>query len=350
MFAALLFTLGAATTTSADPEPEVKSAFDAFVKRYGKTYESAEEEAKRFMVYVANRVRVARMNVEHSKATFALNEFADLTWEEFRSTYIGGFKPALETQWKGLPHLGTHQYSGANLSSAVDWTEKGAVTPVKNQAKPKQCGSCWSFSTTGALEGAWQIATGKLVSLSEQQLIDCSKAEGNQGCSGGLMDNAFTYVQKNGLCTDASYAYKAEDDLPCKASSCTAGVPKGSMTGFKDVAKDDEQALMEAVSKQPVSIAIEADQEAFQFYSGGVLKKACGTQLDHGVLLVGYGEKDGVKFWKVKNSWGATWGDEGYVELERENSPDGEAGECGLLSQPSYPVVKASRAGAEIIV
>jgi len=210
------------------------------------------------------------------------------------------------------------------------------VTPVKNQ---QQCGSCWAFSTTGSLEGAWQIASGKLVSLSEQQLVDCSKAEGNMGCGGGLMDNGFKYLEENAACTEESYPYLAKNGQ-CTASSCTVGVPKGSVTGFKDVETDDEQALMEAVSKGPVSIAIEADHQAFQFYSGGVLKKACGTRLDHGVLVVGYGESNGVKFWKVKNSWGESWGEQGYIELERENSPDGKAGECGLLSQPSYPVVK----------
>jgi len=287
-------------------------------------------------------VRVAELNREHSKATFAMNEFADLTWEEFRSAYVGGFKPALGKQWEGLPHLGTHQYSGAELPAEVDWTTKGAVTPTKNQ---KQCGSCWAFSTTGALEGAWEVATGKLVSLSEQQLVDCSKQ--NHGCGGGLMDYGFAFAEKHAFCTEESYPYKAANGQ-CNATKCSVAIPAGSVTGFKDVAHDDEQALMEALSKGPVSIAIEADHQAFQFYSGGVLKKACGTALDHGVLLVGYGEKDGVKFWKVKNSWGPTWGDHGFIELEREKSPDGKAGECGLLSQPSYPVVKAT--AEEIIV
>jgi KDEL-tailed cysteine endopeptidase len=314
------------------------SAFKDFITKFEKTYKTAEEYAMRFAIFVENRIYVHRMNMDKDQtATFALNEFADLTWQEFRGTYVGGFKPSIEKRWEGLRHLGTHKYSGAELPSEVDWTTKGAVTPVKNQG---QCGSCWAFSTTGSLEGAWQIANGKLVSISEQQLVDCSKAEGNMGCGGGLMDNGFKYAKENAMCTEESYPYTAKNGK-CTASSCSAGIPEGSVTGYQDVATDDEQALMEAVSKGPVSIAIEADHQAFQFYHGGVLKKACGTQLDHGVLLVGYGEKDGVKFWKVKNSWGGSWGEQGYIELERENSPDGKAGECGLLSQPSYPVVKS---------
>jgi KDEL-tailed cysteine endopeptidase len=319
-------------------EASHKVAFERFMEKYEKTYKSAEEKATRFAIFVENRVFIHRMNMEEDQtATFAINEFADLTWHEFRSVYVGGYKPTLEQQWEGLPHLGTHKYSGAELPTEIDWTTKGAVTPVKNQ---QQCGSCWAFSTTGSLEGAWQIAHGKLVSLSEQQLVDCSKKEGNMGCRGGLMDNGFKYVKENTLCTEESYPYTAADGQ-CKADKCTAGIPKGGVTGYQDVATDDEQALMEAVSKGPVSIAIEADHQAFQFYKGGVLKKACGTQLDHGVLVVGYGGADGAKFWKVKNSWGASWGMNGYIELERGTSPDGKAGECGLLSQPSYPVVKA---------
>merc|ERR1712100_486515 len=199
----------------------------------------------------------------------------------------------------------------SDVPSSMDWTEKGAVTPVKDQG---QCGSCWSFSTTGALEGAWEIATGKLVSLSEQQFVDCDKVD--QGCSGGLMDNAFQYAEKNALCTEQSYSYKARRGT-CEASSCTIGIPKGSVTGYKDVAKDDMQALMEAVTQQLVSIAIEADKSAFQFYHSGVLSSNCGTRLDHGVLLVGYGSDSGKDYWKVKNSWGTSYGENGYIRLER---------------------------------
>merc|ERR1712178_376126 len=188
-----------------------------------------------------------------------------------------------EEPWGSLPSLGQHEYAGEALADAVDWTTKGAVTPVKNQG---QCGSCWSFSTTGSLEGAWQIATGKLVSLSEQQFVDCDKVD--QGCNGGLMDNAFKYAEQNAICTEESYGYKGKGGT-CQATSCTVGIPKGGVTGYKDVAKDDKNALMEAVAQQPVSIAIEADLPTFQRYRSGVLGGICGAKLDHGVLAVGYG-------------------------------------------------------------
>jgi KDEL-tailed cysteine endopeptidase len=319
-------------------EKSHKSEFENWMQKYDKAYKSDEERATRFAIFVENRVYAHRMNTDKDQtATFELNEFADMTWEEFRAIYVGGYKPSLEKQWHGVEYLGTFKYSGAALPDEVDWTTKGAVTPVKNQ---QQCGSCWAFSTTGSLEGAWQIANGKLVSFSEQQLVDCSH-DGNMGCRGGLMDNAFKYVKSSGICTEESYPYKASDGT-CQAKTCTAGIPAGGVTGYQDVKQDDEQALMEAVSKGPVSIAIEADHRAFQLYKGGVLKQACGTQLDHGVLLVGYGKSaDGTKYWKVKNSWGASWGMQGYIELEMDNSPDGKAGECGLMSQPSFPVVKS---------
>merc|ERR1719263_1454268 len=262
-----------------------------------------------------------------------------MTLEEFAETRLGLKKP--DKMWGDLPYLGQHRYSGAELPTEVDWSAKGAVTPVKNQG---QCGSCWSFSSTGSLEGAWEIASGKLVSLSEQQLVDCSKKEGNMGCNGGLMDNAFTYWKTAGVCTEESYPYTAKTGTTCKASSCTKAIPEGGVVGFKDVDKDDEKALMEAVATGPVSIAIQANKGAFQFYKGGVLSTSCGTSLDHGVLLVGYGTENGKTYWKVKNSWGEVWGEKGYILLEREHSPDGKAGECGLMTQPSYPVVKAGPA------
>merc|ERR1712087_565159 len=295
----------------------------------GKTYSSAIEEEQRFEIF---KVNVDYINSMNSKNKFRLGvtAFADMTADEFGASHFGIAKP--DASWGSLPNLGKHTYNGETLATSVDWTTKGAVTPVKNQG---QCGSCWSFSTTGALEGAYEIASGNLVSLSEQQFVDCDKVD--SGCSGGLMDNGFNFAKSNALCTEASYPYKAKGGS-CAASSCTVGLAKGAVTGYKDVSADSESAMMSAVTQQPVSIAIEADKSVFQLYKSGVLQSTCGSQLDHGVLLVGYGTEDGKDYWKVKNSWGASWGDAGYVKLLRGK---GGSGECGLLKQASYPVVSS---------
>jgi cathepsin L len=214
-----------------------------------------------------------------------------------------------------------------NLKTNVNWVEKGAVTAVKNQG---QCGSCWAFSTTGSIEGADQIAGGSLTSLSEQQLMDCSKAEGNQSCNGGLMDNAFKYVKMHALDTESSYPYTAKNGRSCKASG--SGV--GHISNYMDVRRDSPEDMMAALAKGPVSIAIEADKSVFQRYTGGVITSSrCGKKLDHGVLAVGYNnDGNGDAYFLVKNSWGASWGVDGYVKISASSS-----NVCGILSSGSQP-------------
>ena len=251
--------------------------------------------------------------------TMGVNQFTDLTPAEFKKQISNPFQRSSLRNETWLKTVGP--------LDAIDWRTKGAVTPVKNQG---QCGSCWSFSTTGSTEGAWQIAGHPLVSLSEQQLMDCSTAEGDHSCQGGLMDYAFKYIIENkGLDTEADYPYMMKNEACNSAKEKTVAA---TITSFTDVPANSEAQLMAALAKGPVSIAIEADQAGFQSYKSGVFSGPCGVKLDHGVLAVGYT----ADAWIVKNSWGATWGDAGYIMLARNNNPP--SGTCGLLLQPSYPI------------
>lgn len=302
-------------------------SFEEWSAMYGKVYEPTERDYRN-TVYDSNVARILEHNAGNYSWTMGVNKFADLTADEFKAMYTGGIRiPKKSLRAKAVGPFNTT----ANPTS-VDWSQKGAVTPVKNQ---QQCGSCWAFSTTGSVEGAWFLSNGTLVSLSEQQLVDCSGPEGNQGCNGGLMDYAFQYIIDNkGITTEDAYPYTAQDGT-CQAK----GKPiAATLSGFKDVAVNSEVALETAIVQQPVSVAVEADQSVFQFYSGGVMDSACGTQLDHGVLAVGYGVDTGKEYYKVKNSWGADWGEKGYIRLGR-GSKFNPSGQCGIQMSASYPIV-----------
>jgi len=299
--------------------------FESWVITYNRSYANLSEYNARHIIYTSNLLKIAKHNSEDHSWTMGVNQFADLTSDEFRRQYAGCY------------HSRSNRYSynleSTALPESVNWTAQGVVTPVKNQG---QCGSCWAFSTTGSTESAWSISKNESVSLSEQQLVDCSGAEGNQGCNGGLMDYGFQYIINNrGITFEDNYPYTARDGT-CnkqKASDIAA-----SITGFKDVPTNSELALMTAIAQQPVSVAVEADQSVFQLYSGGVMTAKCGTNLDHGVLAVGYGTLNNQDYWIVKNSWGEDWGLQGYILLGRGNQY-GNAGQCGIQMDPSYPVV-----------
>jgi C1A family cysteine protease len=318
---AVLLCLGLA---SAFVEKDYQQAFTQWMVKFEKTY-APEEFFYRYNVFKANMDFVEAHNAGNNTYTVELNKFADLSRGEFKNLYLG-YKPELA---RGAPKralaLVDVDLPTTYPSGSLDWTQKGAVTGVKDQG---QCGSCWSFSTTGAVEGIVQIRHGQLISLSEQQLMDCSYSYGNLGCSGGLMDNAFKYVEANGLCTEAAYPYTAKDGT-CKSSSCSMSA-NSKITGYKDVTHT-ENALGASVDGQPISVAIEADQAGFQMYKGGVFSGVCGKNLDHGVLLVGYGTDSGQDYWKVKNSWGVSWGEQGYIRMIRNQD------ECGIADEPSFP-------------
>lgn len=306
--------------------------FINFQDRFSKRYENIQELETRFQIFRTNLRNIILHNLDSTQNfTMGINQFTDLTPQEFKEQYVSGMKTEV-----GSYGCKSFSSSASGAPSSLDWRSKGAVTSVKDQG---QCGSCWSFSATGAIEGAWAISKGQLVDLSEQELVDCATgvSYGSHSCSGGQMDGAFKFVIENGQCALSSYPYTS--GVTKTGGSCQKCSAVAHISSCSDVKPNDQVSLKAAVAQQPVAIAIEADTRYFQSYSSGVLtSSSCGTNLDHGVLIVGYGTENGQDYWLIKNSWSQSWGDKGYVKIARSSSTN-DPGICGVAMEPSFPTV-----------
>ena len=301
--------------------------FINFKNKYNKHYDTYDELFNSYYNFVDNYNFVTNYN--STTHTLEMNEYSDMSTDQFVN--YKKLSKLFKLQSPKTSQCTEFKSTTTSLPDSIDWRGK-AVTSVKNQG---QCGSCWSFSSAGAMEGAYAVATGELIDISEQQLMDCSWKYGDFGCSGGLMDNAFEYAIDNGMCLEEDVPYLGENHKCNEMPLCDA---VAYFSSCFDVTPNDQVHLKEAVSFQPVSVAIEADTRVFQFYSSGIIDSSdCGTNLDHGVLVVGYGEDNGNKYWIVKNSWGSDWGESGYVRIARSESSN-DPGICGIAMQPSYIV------------
>ena len=286
-----------------------------FAEKYNKTY-----DFNNYLIYKDNLNYINDMNSKNLTYNLEVNFFVDIKFNMVKFNKKNECHNCFTESTDIIPE-------------SIDWRSKNAVTHVKNQG---QCGNCWAFSSTGSIEGAWAIKNHNLYNLSEQMLTDCSRNYGNNGCRGGLMDNAFKYVIDNGgLCTEKEYPYIGNDSI-CLQNQCNNVV---KIKSYTDVKPNDESILKRAVAIGPVSVAIQANVSSFRFYKSGVYQDPeCGDQLDHGVLVVGYGTDQDLDYWIVKNSWSPEWGDNGYIKILR-NDANSDSGMCGIASQPSFPIV-----------
>ncbi|CAM6101489.1 unnamed protein product [Calypogeia fissa] len=347
----VLYATDGETESCSLSEERLWALFDSWAANNSKSY-GEEEKAHRLSVFRDNLEYINTHNSRYPAPSFTLglNAFADLTNKEFQALKVGKLvipdervqRRLEEREWTESRHK--HRERRGRTESrhkhrerkecphndCVDWRKKGVVTPVKNQGN---CGSCWSFSTIAAIEGAHAIATGQLISLSEQELVDCDTSN-NGGCNGGWMDNAFQFIIGNGgIDSEADYPYTATQGT-CDNSKLNTRVV--SISAFVDVPPNNEGSLVQAVAKQPVSVAIDASGTDFQLYTSGVFTGSCGVNLDHAVTVVGYCSDGVLDYWIIKNSWGVTWGESGYIRMQRSTGTT--SGICGILSFPSYPV------------
>ncbi|XP_058181488.1 senescence-specific cysteine protease SAG39-like [Rhododendron vialii] len=326
---AVLFVLGvlaSQATSRSLQDASISEKHKQWMARYGRVYKDSAEEEQRLKIFKDNVEYIESSNkAENKPYKLGVNQFADLTNEEFK----------LRNKFKSHnSSTATSPFKYANvtdLPSSVDWRKKGAVTPVKDQG---QCGSCWAFSAVASMEGIVELTTGKLISLSEQELVDCDTSGEDRGCNGGFMDGAFQFIIHNqGPTTETNYPYQGTDGT---CNEREAANHSAKIIGYEDVPANSESALLKAVANQPVSVAIDASGFDFQLYSSGIFTGACGTDLDHGVTAVGYGtSNNGTKYWLVKNSWGTTWGEQGYILMQRDI--DAAQGLCGIAMEASYP-------------
>ncbi|XP_048259519.1 uncharacterized protein LOC124131860 isoform X1 [Haliotis rufescens] len=301
--------------------------FKDFTIKHGKVYDTVEEEVKRFAIFCENMKIARQLNkIEQGTAVYGATKFADLTQKEFKQKYLS------KTTWDKIPNHGASTMYRAKIPrgatpKAFDWRDHGAVTPVKNQG---QCGSCWAFSTTGNIEGQWQIKNKRLISLSEQELVDCDKLD--EGCNGGLPSNAYMSIMKlGGLETEGDYKYDGEDEK-CAFNKSEVVV---KINGAVNISSNEDDMASWLAQNGPISIGINAN--AMQFYFGGISHPwsiFCNPKsLDHGVLIVGYGVEGSEPYWIVKNSWGPDWGEKGYYRVYRGG------GVCGLNTMCTSAVV-----------
>lgn len=328
------------------------NAFEEFIQTYDRQYEP-QDKNRRLEIFKANMELIEATNAKNLGYTLGVTPFTDLTNEEFRAQFVGGMTPLTKEHMQNMTTF--QKPKGFVPPESVDWVSAGAVSSVKNQG---HCGSCWTFSATGALEGAMVVAGRKLVELSQQELLDCDTGLlGGHACNGGNPAQAFGWVKSNGMCAATAVPYQCVDPTTEVCTSalhtcnkCSTPVLKaggwlshGDVTAYGMVPQTQGD-LEAAVAQQPISVAIEADHAVFQHYTGGVLTADCGNTLDHGVLVVGYGEASSMlhgaqKYWKIKNSWGTSWGEEGYIRIAR--GATSKYGECGILEMASYPTVKS---------
>ncbi|XP_049320219.1 procathepsin L [Astyanax mexicanus] len=329
--AALVVVAGAACVSVEDLE------FNSWKLQHGRSYDSEEEESQRKMIWLNNRKLVLEHNMLADQGIksyrLGMNIFADMENQEFQAMFSNCVESFNDTETDSL-HTTTFvsEEEDAPLPRRVDWRQKGYVTDVKNQRK---CGSCWAFSATGALEGQMFRKTGKLISLSEKQLVDCSQKFGNRGCKGGLAIRAFKYIKSSkGLEADFTYPYKAKEE------TCRFNPQRviATCSGYGHLPKGNETALEKAVATiGPISVSIDTSKHTFQLYKSGVYDEpGCSSaKLNHAVLLVGYdNDPKGNPYWLVKNSWGIRWGDNGYIKMSRN-----KMNQCGIATRPVYPLV-----------
>ncbi|GMI67794.1 hypothetical protein like AT1G06260 [Hibiscus trionum] len=304
--------------------------YQRWLIRHGRKYNNKNEWALRFEIYKSNALFIDCINSQNLSYKLIDNKFADMLNDEFRAVYLGyqRIRFPIPSETKSFRQ---DRYHG--LPKSIDWRKKGAVTGVKDQGN---CGSCWAFSAVAAVEGINQIKTGNLTSLSEQELVDCDTDTFNAGCNGGHMIKAFEFIiKKGGIAANKNYPYTGQGGS-CKNKEVRHHA--ATISGYETLAGNMEKSLQVAVAEQPVSVAIDAGGSEFQFYHSGVFTGACGYQLNHGVTVVGYGEDGRKKYWVVKNSWGTSWGESGYIRMHRQVSD--EKGLCGIAMDVSYPVKK----------
>ncbi|KAK7310934.1 hypothetical protein RJT34_08740 [Clitoria ternatea] len=306
---------------------DISELFETWCNQHAKTYSSHAEKLYRLNVFHDNYAFIVQHNRNpNSTYTLSLNAFADLTHHEFKASRLG--LPSSLLSFKRFHRQPPNAHHLLHLPDEVDWRQSGAVTGVKDQGS---CGACWAFSATGAIEGINKIVTGSLESLSEQELIDCDTSY-NSGCDGGLMNYAYQFVISNrGIDTEEDYPYQA------RKRSCNKDKLKRHVVTIDDYVDlpPSEQELLKAVASQPVSVGICGSERAFQLYSKGIFTGPCSTALDHAVLIVGYGSENGVDYWIVKNSWGNSWGMNGYIHMLRNSG--NSKGICGINTLASYP-------------